>query len=310
MPERPSQLIAVLSVAGGCGASTVAVNLAALLAKEHGQSNLIDLNTGKADLAPLLDLKPQYTIADLCRNDDRLDRSMYEKLLCRHGCGIGLLAGPRNYDDAHAVTRACMSRAVAVAREVFADVVVDLANGYDDEQVYVLENATRIVLVTRLDFTAIRNTRRILDHLIALQIPMDRVEIAVNQFGLPHQLPLVEAEEAVGCILTNLIPVDAEAVYAASNIGSPVALSHPRAAAVRALAKLIGFAEPVPTGPNFLARARLWCRETLLPRYRSLRGRLQRAARPKPTPDTDFLKVHHEPVSAQDARPIVRSLSA
>lgn len=310
VPERPSQMLAVLSAAGGCGASTVAVNLAALLAKEHGQSNLIDLNAGKADLAPLLDLKPQYTLADLCRNDGRLDRSMYEKLLGRHACGIGLLAAPRGYDEVRTVTQPCMARAVAVARDTFSDVVVDLANCFDDEQVYVLEQATRIVLVTRLDFTAIRNTRRMLDHFVALQIPLDRVDVVVNQFDLPNQLPLAEAEEAVGRSLTNLIPSDAAAVHAASNIGSPVALTHPNAAAVRAMARLIGIAEPVPDGPNLLSRIWAVSREKMTVLYRAIRDRLKRAARPKATIDPDFLKVHHEPVPAADARPVVRSLSA
>jgi pilus assembly protein CpaE len=309
LPERPSQLIAVLSAAGGCGASTVAVNLAALLAKEHGQSNLIDLNSGKADLAPLLDLKPQYTLADLCRNDGRLDRSMYEKLLCRHSCGIGLLAAPRDYDEVRAVTQPCMVRALAVARETFSDVVVDLANCHDDEQLYVLEQSTRIFLVTRLDFTAIRNTRRMLDHFLARRIPLDRVEVVVNQFDLPNQLPLAEAEEAIGCLLANLIPADAEAVHAASNVGSPVALTRPDAAAVRAMGRLIGIAEPVPQGPNLLARARSWCRETLPPLYRALRERLKRAVRPKEPTEPDRMKAHHEPVPAADSGSVVRTLS-
>src|SRR5205823_387588 len=128
VPAAPGRLLAVLSPSGGCGASTIAVNLAALLAAARGQCNLIDLNLGKADLGPLLDLKPPYTLADLCRHEDRLDRTLYEKLLTAHASGVSLLAAPRHFDDLTAVTATGILRAVEIARQAFADVVADLEN--------------------------------------------------------------------------------------------------------------------------------------------------------------------------------------
>ena len=70
---RSGRLLAVVSASGGCGASTLAVNVAALLARDRGKCALIDLNPGWGDLASLLDLKPRFTLADLCLNEARLD---------------------------------------------------------------------------------------------------------------------------------------------------------------------------------------------------------------------------------------------
>ena len=55
---------------------------------------LIDLKLETGDLAALLDLKPTYTLADLCQNVARMDRSMFERSLVRHASGVHLLAPP------------------------------------------------------------------------------------------------------------------------------------------------------------------------------------------------------------------------
>ncbi|OWK44535.1 AAA family ATPase [Fimbriiglobus ruber] len=271
--DRAGQLLAVLSAAGGCGASTIAVNLAALLAKEYGQCNLIDLNLGKADLAPLLDLKPQYTLADLCRNDERLDRSMYEKLLVRHPDGISLLAGPLEFEDTAAITTRGVARAAGVAHETFKDVVVDLQDCFQDEQAAVLERATRILLVCRLDFTALRNTRRIVDFLVGRGVPRERIEIVVNHFGAPDELPVAEAEAAVGGPLVHFVPYDSETICAANNTGVPAALTVPLADVVQSIARLVGLDAPVPAGPDRFTRLVAKVREEATARLQGLAPR-------------------------------------
>jgi pilus assembly protein CpaE len=255
--ERTGRLLAVLSASGGCGASTLAVNLATLLAKRHGECNLIDLNPGRADLAPLLDLRPPYTLADLCRNNDRLDRSMYEKLLVRHPGGVALLAAPRGFEPECPVTPRGVDRALALARELFPEVVVDLADCFHPEQVVALEQATRIFLVCRLDFSAIRNTRRILDHLTAQGIPRDRVEVVVNHSGQPNELPIAEAEFAIGGKLIHFVPYDPATLCSANNTGIPAATTNPDTAVVQGIARLVGLDTP-PLAPGLLARLTGW----------------------------------------------------
>src|SRR5258706_561520 len=79
----------------GSGSSTLAVNLATALAKDHKSCLLLDLNLGAGDLAALLDLKPTHTLADLCRNSTRMDQAIFERSLVRHSSGILLLSPSR-----------------------------------------------------------------------------------------------------------------------------------------------------------------------------------------------------------------------
>src|SRR4051794_28832437 len=86
------RVIAVLAPSGGSGSSTIAANIATMLAKEHKLSVLFDLKLEAGDQAALLDLKPTHTLADLCQNVGRMDRGMFERSLARHSSGVHLLA--------------------------------------------------------------------------------------------------------------------------------------------------------------------------------------------------------------------------
>src|SRR5207302_598831 len=116
----PGRLLAILAASGGSGASTLAVNIAVTLAQEHQKCGLIDLKPGTGDLAALLDLKPQFTLADLCLNVSRLDRAMFEKMLVRHSSGVHLLASPQVFGNARVVTSQGVSHALTMALMLFA----------------------------------------------------------------------------------------------------------------------------------------------------------------------------------------------
>jgi pilus assembly protein CpaE len=276
--SQSGHVIALLSTAGGCGASTLAVNLATLLAKECGKANLIDLNLGKADLGPLLDLKPQYTLADLCRNEDRLDRSMYEKLLTPHTSGVSLLAAPRDYETVRSVSARGIARAITLARETFAQVIIDLQDCFHEEQALALEQTTRILLVCRLDFTSIRSTRYMLDYLTARNIPREKIEIVVNQFGLPNELPIADAEAAIGGKLNYFIPHDPATIGEANNTGIPAAYKNPDTVVAQSIARLVGLESPLATAPDALTRLNGWLRGSVGPRLFRTIGRLSGAA--------------------------------
>lgn len=251
--ERVGDLVGVLSASGGCGASTVAVNLAAVRAREHGQSVLIDLNLGRGDLAALLDVKPQFSLADVCLNEGRLDQAMLGKMLVRHPSGIHLLGSPPDYADARTVTASGVKRALALARNMAPEVVVDLEDCFHAEQVEVLREATGVLVVCRLEFTSLRNTRRMLDHFARLAIQRSRVKVVVNQHGQHGELPVAEAEDALNEKIVSLIPHDPKAVHAANNTGVPLALADPNAKVVKSIMELANIRFEEAPQPSRLA---------------------------------------------------------
>jgi pilus assembly protein CpaE len=183
-------------------------------------------------------LKPQFTLADLCLNVSRLDRAMFEKMLVRHSSGVHLLASPQVFGNARVVTSQGVSHALTMARKLFAHVVVDLEDCFHEEQIVTLRQAASILLVFRLDFTSLRNARRILEQLKDLEIPRVRVRLVANRHGTPYELPLIEAEQALGEKLVHFIPDDPKSLNRANNAGIPVVLKNPTAKVSRSMAAL------------------------------------------------------------------------
>jgi len=237
-PQDPGRVIAVLAPSGGSGSSTVAANIATILAQDHGQSALVDLRLTAGDLASMLDLRPTRTICDLCDNLARVDQSMFAQFFTRHSSGLHLLAAPSERADVRRVTAKGVRRTMTMARVRFPYVVVDLDNTLADVQVEALLQSDVVLLVLRLDYTSLRNARRITDHLAALGIGSDRVQAVVNGYRQPRQLGVGQAEEALGMKLHHCIPHDPARMNRAVNKGIPIVLHRPSVKISRSLKDL------------------------------------------------------------------------
>jgi pilus assembly protein CpaE len=236
--EEPGKVIAVLAPNGGSGSSTLAVNVATVLANQHKSSLLIDMKLYAGDLAALLDLKPTYTLADLCQNVEQMDRTMFERSLVHHTSGTHLLAPPHSFADVAHVTPEGVRQALALGRSLFPYAVADLDHTFAPEQVEVLRQAEVVLLVMRLDFAALRNTQRTLDYLAQLGIVNDRVRLVVNRHGQPKEVPAAKAEQALGRKIFHYVPEDSRTVNRANNNGVPVVLESPSAGVSRSVTKL------------------------------------------------------------------------
>lgn len=253
LPIKFRRLIAVLSPGGGNGGSTVAVNLAVLAAKENkGDVALLDLALQSGDLASLLDLKPAYNMADLARNLKRMDERMLESVFLKHSSGLFLLAAPPRIADTSAITPDSIARTLALTHERFTDVFVDLGNTVRDEQLLVLRDADLILLVLRLDFTCLRNARRVLEFLTELGIQKQRFHLVINRYGRPKEVPWAMAEKALlketGLLKTAIhyLREDGRTINQANNNGVPVVLESPRSKIAKEIIKLAAVLAKTP----------------------------------------------------------------
>ncbi|MBV8194506.1 MAG: hypothetical protein JOY80_03165 [Candidatus Dormibacteraeota bacterium] len=232
------RVISLLAPSGGSGSSTLAANLATLLARQYNSTALIDMKLETGDLAALLDLRPSFTLADLCQNLARLDRTLFESLLTRHSSGVYLLAPPRHLDDIARITPEGVHQTLVLARAMFPYVLIDLDHSFRPEQAEVLRISDLILLVLRLDFTSLRNTRRAIEYLEHLGISRERIRLVVNRYGQPKEVPAAKAEEALNMKIYHYVPDDPKNVNRANNNGVPVVVESPRASVSKSLTKL------------------------------------------------------------------------
>jgi pilus assembly protein CpaE len=227
LDEEPGRVIAVFGPSGGSGASTLAVNVATVLARHHRTAALFDLRLAAGDLASMLDVQPAYTLADFCDSLDRVDRCMFEQFFAASGSGVHLLAAPREFSDGEKITSIGVRQAITLARGRFPYVVLDVDNIMDEEQIEVFWQADVILLVVRLDYTSIRNTRRAMERLVELGIGAGCIRLVANRHGQRKELRIRDAEAALGSKIAFSIPDAPAHVHGAVNAGMPVVLKRP-----------------------------------------------------------------------------------
>lgn len=221
------QVIACVPACGGCGTSTIAVNIATTLAKQHERCALIDLRLEANDLASIIDLKPVHNLADVCENMPNVDHSMFDGMLAKHECGVHLLAAPKAYGEIAAISAEGIHAAIELAAHEYAATVLDLNHPAHAEQAEALALADQFLLVFRLDFVALQNAHRIIEHFKDLAIPIENVHIVATRTGQPREVSEAKAKEALGVDKLYSIPNDPKNVNLAYNSGVPVVIEKP-----------------------------------------------------------------------------------
>ena len=232
------RVVGVLAAGGGAGGSTLAANLAVLLATWKGQSALIDMRLGAADQESLLDLRPEHNLAELCRNARRLDQNMFEQALVRHASGAHLLAAPNAIEDAPDVTPQAVRQVMSFARATFPYVIVDLDRALRPEQLAAVVQADVLLLVMRLEIASLRSARRLLDALRKAGFADERLKIVASRYGQAKELPLRKVEQAIGLAIAHQVPDAPADINLAGNKGVPVVLERPRSKVSKSIVKL------------------------------------------------------------------------
>ncbi|HXE30373.1 MAG TPA: AAA family ATPase [Terriglobales bacterium] len=192
-PVSRGKLIAVLGARGGCGATTVSVNLALAL---HALRRQADGPVVLVDAAPLghaalhLNLKPQFTLSDLLSHASRLDAAMLTSLMLKHETGLELLAGP--YQPLAALPDALHAAWLELVLQTYPLVVADLSARLDGLTAAIMEQADRILFVTQTDMVSLWSAAKVRQYLDP-QVRL-RFALVLNRFTATPDVDLASLE--------------------------------------------------------------------------------------------------------------------
>jgi pilus assembly protein CpaE len=213
------KIFSVINAKGGNGATTVAVNLALALQSAHSQTALVDVAPlGHAALH--MNLKPVFTVADAASNLHRMDASLLESFMTRHGSGLQLLAGtnvPATVDP----STADFVRLFDMLVTHFRYVVVDASSRFDAASRLIASLSETVLLVACSDVASLWSAARVQQYL-AETGSRDRVRLVLNRFRKVPGFSEADAEAAVGAKLLWRIPNQYFAISGAIDRGTPV----------------------------------------------------------------------------------------
>jgi len=217
------RIFAVVNAKGGSGATTVAVNLALALQSAHGHTALVDFAPlGHAALH--LNVKPVFSVADATRNLHRMDSSLMESFMTRHGGGLQLLAGA-NAPAAIEPSNAEFVRLFDLMVAHYRYVVVDISSRLDTAMRMVANLAETVLLVAHTDVASLWSGARVRQYLGETG-GSERVRLVLNRFRKLPGFDEEDAEAAVGAKLLWRVPNQYFAVSTAIDRGTPLMEQH------------------------------------------------------------------------------------
>jgi len=181
---RLGQALAISSGKGGVGKSTVAVNLAVLLARMGRNVALLDADMGTANADVLSGVNPVYTLAHVVAGR----RSIEEVLVDAPG-GFSLIPGASGLAKMAALSgeqRERMITQFARLEQMFDVLLIDTGAGIGPDVRSLLAAADRVLIVTTPDPTAITDAYAVIKTAYRAHPGLD-ARLLVNQADNPDE---------------------------------------------------------------------------------------------------------------------------
>jgi len=218
------KLICVFGSVGGIGTTTLATNLGCELSQfEKTSAVVVDLDMHFGHVATMLDLTPQFTIADLCQTLDSIDPTMIEKALLKHPCGVQVLARPLHFNQAEQISAANIATVINTLCGMFDYVICDGPDRTNAVRPGVLDLADTTLITLNLTVPAVRNIDRINHALAEVGYNLDRTKLVLSRFTHENNtLTIDDVEASLNLKISYTIPDEAKVLSAAINTGQPL----------------------------------------------------------------------------------------
>ena len=195
-----SKIITVYSNKGGIGKTTIAVNLAAELAKvTKDKVALVDLNLQLGDISTFLNLNPpfdvNYVIRRLIDKEENILIKGFEKY---KDLSLYVLSDPRYIEQSESITTQQITTLFSALKKVFPYIVVDMSSNIDPISLKILDSSDWIMFTTIVNIPAIRNAQRCLNLFRSRKYPSNKVKIVINRYMENDEIKIEDIENTLG----------------------------------------------------------------------------------------------------------------
>ena len=262
-----SKIITVYGAKGGLGKTTIAVNLALMLAKQQKKVAILDLDLLFGDVHIFMDVEPKETIADLMQESFSNSIDGVRAFMAVHSSGIHILCAPKTPEYAETVSGERIQSLLALLRSYYDYIIIDTAVNFSDPTLAALEASSAILFLTGLDVSTLKNSKVALSVLESLG-QKKKVRVIINRAVEISSITVADVQRIVDAPILARIPSDYLVAVAALNQGQPFVQSAPRAKLSLAIADI---GEKIITGNDQFDIQKLTPRErrALMRRYKT-----------------------------------------
>ena len=227
-PVAQCKEIALFSLRGGVGVSTLAVNLAAGLAQLWGDVALVDMVFTCGHSGLLLNLPLRHSWADLAHKaSEEIELETLDAALLSHPCGLRVLPSASRPEENEPITGALVASVLGVLRASYRYIVLDMPHSFGETTLAGLDAADEIVLLLAPEIASVVATTCALDVFNQLGYRREKLVLVLNAHFERGGLPRKDIEKTLGRPLDVVIPFAHDLFTSALNRGVPPVLEMP-----------------------------------------------------------------------------------
>jgi pilus assembly protein CpaE len=222
------KVIAVFSLRGGIGVSSLAANLAVGLSQLWGSSTaLVDLAFSSGQSALLLNLPLRKTWGDLAALPiAEIDSSILDRVLLAHDSGVRVLATGARPEKNELITGAHITHVIQQLRERFPYVVLDLPHDFQETSLAALDAANQILLVVAPEIASVCAAAGAIDVFQQLDYSPEKITLVLNTTIERGGLAIKDIEQTLNQTIPLTLPYASELFVRALNRGIPLVTEH------------------------------------------------------------------------------------
>jgi pilus assembly protein CpaE len=238
---RRGKVVDIVGAKGGVGTTTIAVNLAASVARTQSLPSvaIVDMNLLFGEVPVFLDLQPAHHWGEVADNLDRLDSTFLMNILSSHSSGVYVLPSPTQLNGSNGARPETVHQLLGVMRGMFDFIVIDGGNQLDDTCLESFEVSDTVLFVSVLTLPCLANMNRLLKTFCGLGHAPEKAMVVVNRYLKNPDVSVREAEKSIHKKISRTIPNDYRMTMSAINRGKTlveVAPRHPITRSMQALA--------------------------------------------------------------------------
>jgi pilus assembly protein CpaE len=226
---KSATMIAVHSLRGGLGCSSIVVNLGLAFHKLWGQQTLLmDGVLTAGQVALMLDAKPTATWENLVGVEtESIDDVVVGEMMGPHKSGIRYIASPRFPIAADTFSHESLKTFLERLKGQNDFIIVDTSHDFSDMTIHLLSMSDTILLVMAPELASLRTTMSAIEIYDRLGISLDKVKIVLNNNSSNPAIKQAQLEKVLKHPVDFVLPFEAGEVNRALNFGQPFILNNP-----------------------------------------------------------------------------------
>lgn len=244
--SREGALIVVQGLAGGSGATTLAVNLAwelTLVDKANPPSVcLIDLDLQHGSVSTYLDLPRREIVFEMLSETETMDQEVFGQALLSYEDRLQVLTAPSDMIPLDLISPEDVQRLIDMARSHFDYVVIDMPKTLVMWSETVLQAAHVYFATMELDMRSAQNALRLKRALQSEDLPFSKLRFALNRApkftDLSGKSRVKRMAESLGISIDLQLPDGGKQVTQCGDHGLPLATSAAKNPLRKEIAKL------------------------------------------------------------------------